>query len=90
MDTIVLDQALREKLRNLDRDIEVRDEAGRTVGYFLPHDVYLQLVYAWAKAEVSDEELEEARREIDEHGGVATADILARLRAIRPPQGGAA
>ncbi len=76
MDKITLDQSLREKLNGLDRTVEVCDESGRTVGHFVPDTAYRKLVYAWANAQVTDEELERASRE---PGGRTLAEIRASL-----------
>jgi len=54
MNKIVLDTVLRSKLNNLDTEAEFCDEAGQTVGFFLPARRHRQLLYAWAKAQVSD------------------------------------
>jgi hypothetical protein len=78
MNKIVLDGALRSKLNNLDAEVEICDETGHTVGFFLPVEQHRQLLYAWAKAQVSEGELEEARQE---PGGRPLSEILARLRS---------
>jgi hypothetical protein len=76
MSKVTLDQSLRAKINNLDSEVEFCDESGRTVGYYVPADWHHQLLYAWAKAQFTDEELEIARRQ---PGGRPLAEILARL-----------
>jgi hypothetical protein len=72
MDKIILDAVVREKLNGLKRELEVCDEAGHTLGHFLPPAIYQKLLYAWLNAQVSDEELERASQE---PGGRALAEI---------------
>jgi hypothetical protein len=77
MQKVTLDASLRSKLNNLDREVELCDESGATVGYFLPATWHQQLLYAWAKAQFTDEELELARQQ---KGGRTLAEILADLQ----------
>ena len=78
MNKVTIDESLHAKLGSLSSEVEVCDESGQTVGYFVPADWHDDLLYAWAKAQVTDEELERARRQV---GGQALADILARLES---------
>lgn len=94
MTKMILDDSLKSRLTNLDREIEFCDEAGHTVGHFLPADRYTELLYAWtqsqvskdeyarAKAEFSDEEIERARKE---RGGMSTGEVLAYLDQVPQP-----
>jgi hypothetical protein len=82
MDKIVLDQATRSRLNGLDRYAEVCDETGKTLGYFLPPEFYHEVIYAWAKTLVSDEELAQARAEFKIEGGYTTAEVLAHLEEV--------
>lgn len=75
MQKVTLDPSLGAQFNGLKSEVELCDETGRTVGYFLPANWH-QALYAWANAQVSDEELETARRQT---GGRPLADILARL-----------
>jgi hypothetical protein len=75
-DKVILDADLRAKLNGVNRQLELCDESGRTVGHFLPDDVYRQLLYTWANAQVTDEELDRASRET---GGRPLAEIWRRL-----------
>jgi hypothetical protein len=76
MSKVTLDQSLRAKLNNLDRQVEFCDESGRTVGYYVPADRHRELLYAWAKSQFTDEELKKARKQ---PGGRPLEEILARL-----------
>lgn len=77
MHKAVLDATMRSKLGNLDAQIELCDENGRSVGFFLPAALHERLCYEWAKAAFTDEELQRARRE---SGGRTTAEVLHRLK----------
>jgi hypothetical protein len=84
MSKVILDAATQAKLNGLNQELELCDEAGKRLGYFLPDDLYAHLMCAIAKAEVTDEELEEARRDYQQNGGLTTAEVLAHLeRFIR-------
>ena len=76
MSKIVLDEQLKAKLDGLNRTVEVEDANGRLVGQFVPQEEYIKLVYAWAKSEVSDEELDRVRQET---GGRTLSEIWKRL-----------
>jgi hypothetical protein len=76
MSKLILDEALREKLNGLESTVEVYTEADQPVGYFVPRDEYLKLFYAWANAQVTDEELERADQE---PGGRTLAEIWKSL-----------
>ena len=76
MNRVMLDRDLRSKLSNLETEFEFCDEAGRTVGFFLPADQHRQLLYTWARSQVTDEEIESAR---GESGGRTLPEILADL-----------
>ena len=58
MTRITVNQALLGQLGSGRQEAELCDSAGRRVGYFLPDEVYRQLVCRWANAQVSQEELE--------------------------------
>ncbi|HLJ12791.1 MAG TPA: hypothetical protein VKU82_16460 [Planctomycetaceae bacterium] len=77
MTTIVIDKLLREKLRDLEHEVEFRDEDGRTVGRFLPEAEYMKLLYERARHLFTDEEIETARQE---PGGKPLSEILGRLQ----------
>ena len=75
MGKVVLDSTMRSKLADLRYEIELCDESGTTVGYFVPPEWHREL-YAWANTLVSDEELERAAQE---PGGRTLAEIMADL-----------
>ncbi|OHB84305.1 MAG: hypothetical protein A2V98_18725 [Planctomycetes bacterium RBG_16_64_12] len=76
MNRVILDEAARAKLRGVD-EVELCDESGQPLGHFLSDALYRRLLYDWANAQISDEELERRRRQ---PGGHALADIWARLQ----------
>jgi hypothetical protein len=63
MTKLVVDDALRARLPDLAGPIEFREPSGRTLGHFLPADIYRELILAWANASVTDEELARRRQE---------------------------
>lgn len=75
MDKVVLDAAVRAKLRNVD-EVELYDESGRSVGHFLSEEVYRRLLYDWANAQITDEELQRRQRQ---PGGRTLTEIWARM-----------
>jgi hypothetical protein len=76
MNKVIVDDALRCKLNGLDSDVEFCDEAGRTLGHYVPEDFYNKLMYAWLKAQISDDEVERLRKQT---GGRPLAEIWKRL-----------
>jgi hypothetical protein len=76
MNKITLDDALRSKLNGLNEYLEICDADGRTLGHYLPAEAYRELLVAWSKAHISDEELERRDRE---PGGRTLAEIWQRL-----------
>lgn len=74
MTKLTLDPVLRSKLNGLDEPIEVCDEAGQTVGHFLPSSLYDDLFYAALSAE-SPHSKEELRRRHQESQGRSLAEI---------------
>jgi hypothetical protein len=87
---VLLDPSVRAKLHNLDGELELCDETGRTLGHFLPADRYVDLLYDRARTEFGNEkELEEARREVRAVGGFTTAEAIAHLESVaRSARGG--
>lgn len=73
---VTLDEALRSKLNGLNDQVEVCDEAGRTLGHFLPADLYHEMMYAWLKTQTPDEEIERLRQQT---GGRPLAEIWKTL-----------
>ena len=78
MNRVILDKALRAKLTTLDDELELCDESGRTLGYFMPADLHHRLWYEWARTQFTDEELERASQE---SGGYTNAELRDRLKA---------
>lgn len=76
MDRVILDSSIRVRLGNLHSRLEFCDESGEVLGYFVPASERQQLLYAWARGEFADEEIERARRE---PGGFSLAEVLADL-----------
>ncbi len=76
MNKIVVDPPLRSRLDNLDSRLELCDQSGRVLGYFVPASEQRRLLYAWAQAEFTDEEIKCARQE---PGGMTIAELLADL-----------
>ena len=77
MTKLIVDEALRAKLNNFAEHIELCDESGKTLGYFLPAAAPDPSVCAGARSPITDDELERRRRE---PGGRTLAEIWARLR----------
>jgi hypothetical protein len=76
MNRIVVDTAVLSKLDNLSSALELCDEAGVTLGYFVPAAERKREIYAWARTAFSDEDIERARRQ---EGGCTTEELLSRL-----------
>jgi 3-hydroxyacyl-CoA dehydrogenase len=79
MGKLVLDKAMQSKLATVSGVAELCDEQGRTVGYYVSAEVYQQFPRVRIMPEITDEELEEARRE---EGGVTTEELLAYLKSL--------
>jgi hypothetical protein len=75
---VTIEKSLREQLDRLHEETQLCDESGRTIGYYLPESLRHRMLYEWARAEVSDAELDRAR---DEPGGSSLAEIWQRLGA---------
>jgi hypothetical protein len=76
MNRVVLDDAVGAKLRGVD-EVALYDEAGRPLGHFLSEELYRRLLYGWANAQVTDEELDRRRRQ---PGSRTLEEIWARLQ----------
>ena len=76
MTKVVVDEALRSKLNGLDKQVELCEESGRTVGHFLPDALYKKLLYAFDHCPYTEEEI---RRHMEEPGGRTLAEIWQRL-----------
>jgi hypothetical protein len=76
MTRVVLDEALRAKLKGLTDEIEICDERGRVVGHYLPTEQYHRLIYDWINSQIDDQEL---KRRQNEPGGRTLGEIWQRL-----------
>lgn len=66
MTQLILERSFQSRLEQSDSEVELRDEEGQLVGYFVPPGLHRELILAWSRVHVSDEELERARREPSE------------------------
>ncbi len=76
MDKVIVNDALRTHLPNLDQQFTFYDESGRALGHFIPEGVYRELLMARTEPKISDEEL--ARR-LQEPRGRSLAEIWKSL-----------
>ena len=79
MTRVTLDSTVQSKLHNLDQQLELCDENGQTLGYFLTAAQYEDLMREWAVLKFPAEELE---RRWNEPGERTTAEVLARLQGL--------
>jgi hypothetical protein len=79
MRKVVLDKTLRAKLNEFTDPVELCAENGETLGHFLPADMYREMLVAWSKAHITDEELE---HRMIEPGGHTLAEIWKRLGQV--------
>jgi hypothetical protein len=76
MRRITLDQSLRAKISDLEEQAEICDENGSIVGYYVPANWHGEMLYAWARDQFTDDELQSARQQ---KGGRSLVEILADL-----------
>jgi len=76
MTRIKLDASERSKLHDLSQQLELCNEAGQTLGYFLTVAQYEEMMREWAKLRFPEDELE---RRWNEPGERTTAEVLASL-----------
>jgi hypothetical protein len=74
---IIVQPGILAQLHQLDCELELCDSAGQTLGYFVPAASRLEAEYVAAIAQVSDEELAQARAE---PGGRSLQEIMRDLR----------
>jgi hypothetical protein len=79
MTRITVNESFLGQLSSEREEAELCDPSGRRLGYFLPDQVYRELVCRWANAQVSDEELERSRQESESY---TTAEVLEHLRDL--------
>ena len=77
MNRVTVDPETRTRLQNLDKELEIYDEAGTKLGIFLPTDPDEAAIYEWARNEFTDEEIDAAR---SEKGRVTTQELLEGLK----------
>jgi hypothetical protein len=77
MERVVVEPQMRAQLQDGKRSLELCDDTGQTMGFFLPAAEFLHWQYEWARRNYSSDELD--RRE-QESGGRTTAEVLARLK----------
>jgi hypothetical protein len=76
MTKVMVDDAIRAKLNGLNGQIEFCDRSGESLGHFLPNNLYKELLAAWAKVHITDEEVQRARQQT---GGRPLAEIWKSL-----------
>lgn len=76
MGKITLTDEMKKGLNGFQETYELCDEKGQTRGYFLPPEEYRMFVQAWLKAQISDEELEELKKQV---GGKPLKEIWKSL-----------
>ena len=76
MEKVILDDAVRAKLSAVD-EVELCDRSGRKVGHFLSEGLFRRLLFDWANAQITGEELERRRQQ---PGGRTLDEIWARLK----------
>jgi len=82
MRKITMDAETRSKLSPGAEEIELCDERGMTLSYFVPPDEYRQRLYAWANSLFDDEEID---RTPPGPGDMTTPEAIEYL-AQRSPQ----
>jgi hypothetical protein len=80
MSRVILDSYLKARLNGLNEKLEICDADGRTLGHFLPEDVYRRLLYAAVEAACPHDREEQERRR-RETGGRPLADFWKDLGA---------
>jgi hypothetical protein len=63
MTRITIDDSLRERLQSEHDCVQLCDEEGKTIGHFLPSEVYARMIFDKGNARISDEELEKRLNE---------------------------
>jgi hypothetical protein len=77
MNRMVVDTLVRSRLDNLNSAMELCDESGATLGYFVPASDRQRALYQWVQESVTDEELQVA---FDEPGEYTIEEVLADLK----------
>lgn len=79
MTRLTIDAETRTRLVSSGKQVELCDEQGGRVGYFMSEDEYHRLMYAWARAAFAAEEID--RSPPTEHD-FSTPDAIAHLERI--------
>lgn len=87
MRKVILDENISEQLRNSKGYAELHNSAGDRIGYFLPPSAFVKVMYAWAKQDITDEEVEAAERDFEQNGGLTTSEVLEHLRTLESLRG---
>jgi len=74
---IRVNRDLESQLTGVD-DAELYDASGRPLGHFLSEELYRRLIFDWANAQISDEEIQ---RRLQAPGGKELSEIWAELNA---------
>jgi len=77
MTKILIDPQLRERLANMSQPLQFCDEAGRTVGWFVPT---FGPFFEGKEPQISRDEIE--RRKQSKDKSFSTAEVLAHLESI--------
>jgi hypothetical protein len=77
MNRVIVDTMIRSRLDNLDSVMELCDESGAILGYFVPASDQKRALYKWVQESVTDEELHQAFKESGEY---TLEEVLAGLK----------
>ena len=76
MTKVIVDSEMRSKLHGLTEQVELCDDAEKPLGYFIPAELYNELLYGSLRIPFSDEEIMRRRQET---GGRPLSAIWERL-----------
>ena len=76
MSKIVMGPELLRQFQNVNEQVEFCDQAGKTVGHFLPETLYQEMVNAYVEKVFPKSEVEEALRQ---SGGKTLKEIWRKL-----------
>ncbi len=79
MSRFVLLPHIQQEIQKMGDHVELCDESGRLLGYYLSPEAHNRLRYQLANSLVSDDELAEARKH---PAGRTTDEVIERLRKI--------
>jgi CRISPR/Cas system-associated endonuclease Cas1 len=63
MSRVILNPQLRSELSDPTATVEFCDQSGNIIGHFVPEPLYREMLVAWSKVHLSDEELARRRQE---------------------------